>query len=134
MQRDMETYVLDKLKKKPKIWNETTSPCSDGGAKSQCCIFKKILSKSGSSSYILVLITKISDGLYIWSIRKTHSGLQSRNVERERSAAGEIGMFPHILVDLFSPPDISRAERRKLEMICTYSVTLDHMVCSVPCC
>lgn len=81
-----------------------------------------------------VVYTKISDGPYVWSIRKTQSGLWGRNMERLRTAEGETGMSPCSLGDLFSPPGTSRAERRKLKVLCTYSVTLDHMVCSVSCC
>lgn len=124
----METYVLDKLKK-----------CLKCGMKQHLFTLMGELGhnvvpcKMSCPKVRPTLVsTKISDN--IWSIRKTQSELWGRNMERVRTAEGETGMTPCILVDLFSPPGTSRAERRKLKVICTYSVTLDHMVCSVPCC
>jgi len=66
-------------------------------------------------------------------LSENHSpGLWGKNMEMVRTAEEEAGMSSCLLVNLFSPPRINRVRRREIKLICTYSVTSDHIVCSVP--
>lgn len=117
-------------KKCLKYWMKQHLPALMGELGTMLC-----LEKCPAQKWVQVLyLPKYQMVLKFGPIRNIHSGLWGRNVERVRTAEGETGMSPGLLVDLFSPPGMSRAERRKLKVICTYSVTLDRMVCSVPCC
>lgn len=132
--KDMEIYVLDKLKKcllsLAKMWNgNNISLFWQGSEVTVLSLARHPAHEWVKPSYLPSPQTVTKLGL-----SENHSlWLRFSNMGRARTTEEETGMFSCLSVDLFSPPSMNRAGRRELKAICTSSVTSDHMVCSVLC-
>lgn len=98
-------------------------------AKSHSCASLDVLSKGGSHSCTCQNIRWLLSCV----CQEKHSPVGGVEIQERVRTAEEDGSFFCLLVDLFSFPVMKGGGKRELKVIHVYSVTSDHMVCSVPC-